>query len=95
MVPILPCLLQDPNQLEGIVKKKPHYYSNSLGDVEPGGMAFLLPVGGEQGKLGRGVPPGTSNPDPIAHFPTLTRDLHLFHGPDSFLPRKELSNFSN
>ena len=56
-----------PNQLEGIVKKN-HYYSNRLGDVEPGGMAYLPPVGEDKENWGRGVPPGPSNPDPLLIF---------------------------
>ena len=50
-----------PNQLEGIVKKKKHYYSNRLGDVEPGGMAYLPAVGERKENWGRDVPPGPSN----------------------------------
>ena len=57
-----------PNQLEGIVKKKKHYYSNRLGDVEPGGMAYPLPVREGKENWGRGVPPGPSNPDPLLIF---------------------------
>ena len=40
-----------PNQLEGIVKKK-NYYSNSLGDVEPGGIWPIFPPSGRARKIG-------------------------------------------
>ena len=56
-----------PNQLEGIVKKK-HYYSNRLGDVEPGGMAYLPAVAERKENWGRDVPPGPSNPAQLLIF---------------------------
>ena len=60
-----------PNQLEGIVKKKTLLFEQFRRRRTWWYMAYLPPV-------------GAFKPRPVAHFPTLKRDLNLFHGP--FLP---------
>ena len=76
-----------PNQLEGIVKKK-HYYSNRLGDVEPGGMAYLPAVGERKENWGRDVPPGPSNPAQLLIFLPWKETLIYFMAQNHFVRTK-------